>query len=59
MEVELPGEVDAPVHAGDALGVIRVKLGDQVIARLAAVAASDVHMPGLLEGFVKILDNWR
>ena len=59
LEVELPEEVTAPVHAGDALGVIRVKLGNEIIAKLAAVAAQDVAMPGLLEGFMKLFANWR
>ena len=59
MEVELPGEVDAPVQAGDALGMVRVKLEDSVIAKLPAVAATDVGMPGLLEGLSKIALNWR
>lgn len=59
LEVELPDEVDAPVQAGDALGMVRVKLGDSVIAKLPAVAATDVGMPGLLEGLSKIALNWR
>lgn len=59
LEVELPEEVEAPLKAGDALGVLRVKLGDRVVARLAAVAAEDVEMPGLLEGFLRLLTNWR
>ena len=59
LEVELPAEVPAPVHAGDTLGMIRVKLDGNVIARLPAVAAEDVGMPGLLEGFFRVLDNWR
>ena len=59
LEVELPQEIQAPVKEGDALGVVRVYLHDQVIARLPAVAASDVRMPGLLEGFLKVLENWR
>ena len=59
LEVELPEEVEAPLKAGDALGVLRVKLGDRVVARLAAVAAEDVGMPGLLEGFLRLLTNWR
>ena len=53
LEVELPAEVPAPVHAGDTLGMIRVKLDGSVIARLPAVAAEDVGMPGLLEGFFR------
>ena len=59
LEVELPEEVEAPLKTGDALGVLRVKLGDRVVARLAAVAAEDVGMPGLLEGFLRLLTNWR
>ena len=31
----------------------------EIIARLPAVAAEDVGMPGLLEGFFRVLDNWR
>ena len=59
LEVELPAEVPAPVRAGDTLGMIRVKLDGSVIARLPAVAAEDVGMPGLLEGFFRVLNNWR
>ena len=59
LEVELPAEVPAPVHAGDTLGMLRVKLAGSVIARLPAVAAEDVGMPGLLEGFFRVLNNWR
>lgn len=59
LEVELPEEVEAPLKAGDALGLIRVKLGGRVVARLTAVAAEDVGMPGLVEGFLRVLTNWR
>ena len=59
IETELPDEVQAPVKEGDALGIIRIRLGDSVIARLPAVAACDVDMPGLLAAFVKLLKNWR
>ncbi|MCI6039939.1 MAG: D-alanyl-D-alanine carboxypeptidase [Clostridiales bacterium] len=59
LEVELPAEVPAPINAGDTLGMIRVKLDGSVIARLPAVAAEDVGMPGLLEGFLRVLNNWR
>ena len=59
MEVELPQEVEAPVHAGDVLGVVRVKLGDEQVAKLSAVAATDVAMPGMISAFVKLLRNWR
>ena len=57
--MELPQEVSAPVSEGDELGIIRVKLSDSVIARLPAVAASDVDMPGLLAAFLKLFKNWR
>lgn len=59
LEVELPEEVPAPVREGDALGLIRVKLGGEVIAKLPAVAAEDVGMPGMLEAFLKLFANWR
>ena len=59
IEIELPDEVQAPVREGDALGIIRVKLGDGVIAKLPAVAHSDVEMPGLLAAFLKLWKNWR
>ncbi|MEG1677433.1 MAG: hypothetical protein RR379_07155, partial [Clostridia bacterium] len=59
LDIELPPEVDAPIKAGDALGVVRVKLGERVIAKLSAVAATDVGMPGLVEGFFRLMTNWR
>lgn len=59
LEVELPAEVPAPVHAGDALGVIRVRLGESVIAKVPAVAAQDVGMPGFLEGLLRVAQQWR
>ena len=59
LEVELPEEVAAPVQKGDTLGMVRVKLGDNVVAKLPAVAAEDVHMPGLLAGLMSIVKNWR
>ncbi|MEG2188019.1 MAG: hypothetical protein RR085_11910, partial [Clostridia bacterium] len=59
LDIELPPEVDAPIKAGDALGVVRVKLGERVIAKLSAVAAADVGMPGLVEGFFRLMTNWR
>lgn len=59
LEIELVEGVDAPIAKGDVLGVIRVKLGNQVIAKVPAVAAEDVGMPGLLEGFFLLMQNWR
>ena len=58
-ETELPEAVPAPVSAGDELGVVRVLLGDRIVAELPAVAAQDVRLPGLLEGFFRLLENWR
>ncbi|NLV57273.1 MAG: D-alanyl-D-alanine carboxypeptidase [Clostridiales bacterium] len=59
LEVELPQEVQAPVAAGDTLGMVRVLLSGRIIAKLPAVAATDVPMPGLIEGFLRLLTNWR
>ncbi len=59
LEMELPEQVDAPVTAGDTLGMVSVLMGEKVIARLPAVAATDVRMPGLLEGFFRIFENWK
>ena len=59
LEVELPEEIHAPVRQGDTLGVVRVLLDGEIIARLPAVAATDVAMPGLLDAFVKLFENWR
>lgn len=59
IEVELPEEVEAPIQAGDTLGIVRVKLGDQVIAKLPAVAAEDVGMPSLVEGLLMMVRCWR
>ena len=59
LEVEIPEEVKAPVREGDALGVVRVLFEGEIVARLSAVAASDVDMPGLLASFARLLSNWR
>jgi len=59
IEVELPEEVEAPLNEGDAMGIIRIKLGQQLVAKIPAVAAEDVGMPGLLMGFLMVLRNWR
>ena len=59
LEVEIPEEVNAPVKEGDALGVVRVLFDGEIVARLSAVAAADVDMPGLLASFVRLFTNWR
>ena len=58
-ETNLPEYVTAPLKAGDQVGTIRVLLGDQVVAELPAVAAQEVRLPGLLEGFLRLWENWK
>ena len=58
-ETDLPDSIAAPIRAGDALGTVRVLLDGQIVAELPAVAAQDVRLPGLLEGFARLLENWR
>ena len=59
LEVELPQQVEAPVEEGQTIGLVRVLLAGQVIAKVPAVAAQSVGMPGLVEGFLRIGLNWR
>lgn len=58
-EAELPDSVAAPVRAGDPLGSVWVLLAGKRIAQLPAVAAQDVRLPGMLEGFLRMWENWR
>ena len=58
-EASLAESIPAPVHAGDPLGTVQVLLDGKVIARIPAVAAQDVRLPGLLEGFYRLMENWR
>ncbi|MBR4538279.1 MAG: D-alanyl-D-alanine carboxypeptidase [Clostridia bacterium] len=58
-EAELPESIAAPVRAGDPLGTVWVLLSGKRIAQLPAVAAQDVRLPGMLEGFVRLFENWR
>lgn len=58
-ETSLPEQLTAPVQAGRELGTVRVLLGGKPIAEIPAVAAQDVRLPGLLEGFFRLLENWR
>lgn len=57
-EADLAETVTAPVHAGDPLGQVDILLDGRVIARIPAVAAQDVRLPGLLEGFFRMMENW-
>lgn len=57
-EAALAESVTAPVQAGDELGSVDILLDGKVIARIPAVAAQDVRLPGLLEGFFRLFENW-
>ncbi|MBR3017130.1 MAG: D-alanyl-D-alanine carboxypeptidase [Clostridia bacterium] len=58
-ETHLPEYLNAPVEEGEPLGTVRVLLSGKPIAELPAVAAQSVRLPGLLEGFFRMLENWR
>ena len=58
-EAELEESVAAPVQAGDRLGTVRLLLSGRPVAEIPAVAARDVRLPGLLEGFFRLWENWR
>ena len=58
-EADLPKELTAPVRAGQEIGTVRLLLDDQVVAQLPAVAAQDARLPGLLEGILRLIENWR
>ena len=58
-ETDLPDSVQAPVRTGEELGQVRVLLDGRLVAELPAVAAQEVRLPGLLEGFYRLLDHWR
>ena len=59
MQVELAEMLQAPVAMGQTIGLIRVSLAGQEIAKIPAVAAYDVPRPGFLESLHRILDTWR
>jgi D-alanyl-D-alanine carboxypeptidase (penicillin-binding protein 5/6) len=58
-ETSLPECVTAPVKAGEPLGTVRVLLAGKRVAELPAVAAQDVRLPGLLEGFFRLWEHLR
>ena len=58
LEVALVEKVNAPVYAGDVLGEIRVKRGDEVVAVVPAVAGEDVQLPGLVDALIRIRDHF-
>lgn len=59
VELILPESVQAPQSAGTAVGTARVLLEGATVAELPAVLAEDVRLPGYLEGFLRIRDQWR
>lgn len=59
LELALPESVEAPIAAGDVLGMVNVLLEGKLIAKLNCVAACDVPRPGFIEGLYRILNNWR
>ena len=58
LEVALVEKVNAPVCAGDVLGEIRVKRGDEVVAVVPAVAGEDVQLPGMVDALIRIRDHF-
>lgn len=58
LEAALVEKVNAPVYAGDVLGEIRVKRGDEVVAIVPAVAGEDVQLPGMVDALIRIRDHF-
>ena len=58
LEAALVEKVNAPVYAGDVLGEIRVKRGDEVVAVVPAVAREDVQLPGMVDALIRIRDHF-
>lgn len=58
LEAALFEKVNAPVYAGDVLGEIRVKRGDEVVAVVPAVAGEDVQLPGMVDALIRIRDHF-
>ena len=57
-ETELPDSLSAPIKKDQEIGKIRLLLNGQPVAELPAVAAQEVRLPGLLEGFLRLMENW-
>jgi len=58
-ETELPESIAAPVEKEQELGKVRVLLDGQIVAELPAVAAENIALPGILEGFHRLFDQWK
>lgn len=59
VELALPESIQAPMAAGTRVGTARVLLDGAIVAELPAVLAQEVRLPGLLEGFLRIREQWR
>lgn len=58
-EAELPESLSAPVKKGQEIGKVSILLDGAVIATLPAVAADDIPLPGMLDGFTRLWENWQ
>lgn len=59
VQLHLPESITAPLEKGAEIGEIHVFLSDRLIARLPAVLAAEAALPGFINGFLRILDQWR
>ena len=59
VELALPESVQAPMPAGETVGTARVLLDGEVVAELPAVLAEEIRLPGWMEGFLRIREQWR
>ena len=58
-ELSLLPSVAAPVQKGDVLGEITVLLSGRAVAKVPAVAAESVPLPGFLNGLMRLFGNWK
>ena len=58
-EAELPDSLSAPVKKGQEIGTVHILLDGTIIATLPAVAADDIPLPGMLDGFTRLWENWK
>ncbi|MBR6525556.1 MAG: D-alanyl-D-alanine carboxypeptidase [Clostridia bacterium] len=59
LETDLIESVQAPVEKGTEIGVVKVIMNGEIIARIPAVAADDIRLPGFIEGLTRIGDEWK
>lgn len=58
-EASLPESLTAPVQKGQPIGEVNILLNNALIATLPAVAAENVPLPGMLDGFTRLFENWK